>query len=115
MEACISHISLIVKSEASVVFYSSLGFEETKRIIRRNDTVILMEGNGIGLELFVDRSHPDRATEPENCGVRYFALKVDNFDEMINRYDCGPINNDWYGKRYCFISDPDGLPVQLHE
>lgn len=115
MEASISHISIIVKSEASVEFYSKLGFNEIRQINRINDTIVLMEGNGLGLEIFVDPSHPDRATEPENCGIRYFAIKVDDFDGVLDSFECSLIKTDWYGNRYCFISDPDGLPIQIHE
>lgn len=115
METSISHISIIVKSEASLEFYSRLGFKEIRRIIRTNDTVVLMDGNGIGLELFIDPRHPDRATEPETCGIRYFAIKVSDFDTINKEINCGSINTDWYGKRYCFTYDPDGLPIQLHE
>lgn len=27
----------------------------------------------------------------------------------------GPVMNDWVGERFCTITDPDGLPIQLHE
>lgn len=115
MKASFNHLSIIISSEANVSFYSKLGFEERKRINRDNDTVVLMEGNGMMLELYVDPSHPKRATEPENLGIRYFALKVDDFDRAISEFECAPIKTDWFGNRYCFIYDPDGIPVQIQE
>ena len=115
MKAILRHISIIVSSEASVAFYSRLGFKEIKRIFRDRDFVVLMEGNGMMLELFVDPSHPNRASKPENLGIRCFSLETDNLDSAIKELECDPIKTDWFGKRYCFTYDPDGLPVQLHE
>ena len=115
MNASFLHISIIVSSLESVVFYSRLGFKETKRVSRDNDIVVLMEGNGTKLELFVDPGHPPRTTKSENIGLRYFSLRVEDFESALDTLECGPIKTDWYGKRYCFIYDPDGLPIQLHE
>jgi glyoxylase I family protein len=115
MKASFHHLSIIASSEASVVFYSRLGFKEIKRINRDNDTVVLMQGNGMMLELFVDPSHPKRATETENIGLRYFSLTVDDLENIYDHFECGPVKTDWFGKRYCFIFDPDGLPIQIHE
>ena len=50
----IHHVSIIASSEASVEFYTKLGFQEYKRIERDYDTVVLMDGFGIGLEVFID-------------------------------------------------------------
>ena len=41
------HIAIIVSSEKSLVFYKLLGFNEVFRKVRKTDTVVLMEGNGI--------------------------------------------------------------------
>ena len=115
MKSLFYHLSIIVSSLDSVVFYSRLGFKETKRINREKDVVVLMEGNGTKLELFVDPSHPKRTTNPENIGLRYFSLKVEDIESVIDTLECGPIKTDWYGDRYCFTYDPDGLPIQIHE
>ena len=115
MRALFHHLSIIVSSEESIVFYTRLGFKEIKRIQRDFDIVVLMEGNGIVLELFVDPRHPKRAAAPENMGLRYFSLTVVNFEDIYDVLECSNIKTDWDGKRYCFISDPDGLPIQLHE
>lgn len=109
------HIAIIVSSEASIEFYSRLGFCETWRKDRGYDVVVLMEGNGIELEIFISPTHPARATEPETMGVRHFALKVSNIEEATQQFKCGPIMKDWQGERFCFTWDPDGLPIELHE
>lgn len=116
------HFAIIVRSEASVKFFSKLGFGETYRKERKYDTVVLLDGYGIQIEMFVDPNHPDRAVNPESIGLRHLALKVQNIEETIQELKAGgldlavgPIMNDWIGKRFCFVTDPDGLPIELHE
>lgn len=109
------HFSIIASSEKSIEFYKSLGFTETFRKDRGYDTIVLMDGYGIGLEIFIDPTHPKRATKPENLGLRLLSLKVDNCEDLKKQYDCGPINKDWVGVKYCLTADPDGLPIQFHE
>ena len=113
----IHHFAIIASSEASVDFYKKLGFQELFRKERNYDTVVLLEGYGIQLEIFVDPNHPKRATNPENIGLRHLALKVENIESTAKALDLdiGPIMNDWLGVRFSFTSDPDGLPIELHE
>jgi glyoxylase I family protein len=112
----IHHFSIIVSSEESVKFYGKLGFREERRIERGYDTVVLMSGYGIGLEIFIDPSHPARST-PEPLGLRNISLRVDDVDKtaMELGLDDVEINTDWSGNRYCLITDPDGNSVQLCE
>ncbi len=111
----IHHFAIIASSEESIRFYEKLGFTVTFRRDRKYDTVILMDGYGIQIEMFVDPNHPERATNPENMGLRHLALKVDSVEEMTHRFECGPIMKDWVGVNFCFTADPDGLPIELHE
>lgn len=76
----IHHFSIIASSEASVEFYTKLGFQEYKRIKRDYDTVVLMDGFGVGLEIFIDPRHCKVKEEP--LGFRTLSLKVDSFDEF---------------------------------
>ena len=104
----IHHFSIIVSSEASVEFYTKLGFKENKRIKRGYDTVVLMDGYGIGVEFFIDPRHCRLADEP--LGFRTLSLKVDSLDGIE-----GTVMTDWNGERYVNITDPDGNTIQLHE
>ena len=61
------------------------------------------------------KRHPKRDENPENLGVRFFSLRVDNIESVNNEFDCGPVMEDWFGKKYCFTTDPDGLPIEFHE
>lgn len=104
----IHHFSIIASSEASVEFYTKLGFQEYKRIKRDYDTVVLMDDFGIKLELFIDPRHCRSKGEP--LGFRMLSLKVDSLDGIE-----GIVMTDWNGERYVNIADPDGNMVQLHE
>ena len=101
----IHHISIIASTEASVDFYTKLGFRKNKRIKREYDTVVLMDGYGIGLEIFIDQRHKRVKDGP--LGFRTLSLKVDSLD--------GDVLTDWNGERYASIIDPDGNVIQLHE
>ncbi|EID84158.1 Lactoylglutathione lyase [Treponema sp. JC4] len=117
MIQAIHHFAIIVSSEKSVEFYTKFGFNQIFRKERTYDTVVLMEGYGIQIELFIDSNHPPRAVNPENIGLRHLALKVDNIENTIKELGLSDIeiNTDWLGKRYGYIFDPDSLPVELHE
>lgn len=111
------HIAIIVSDSKAIDFYRKLGFEEKQRIARpeRNDEIVLMEGCGIMLEIFIDASHPARADKPENLGLRHIAFKVDDVEKLCKEFDCEEIKTDWNGVKFTFTKDPDGLPVELHE
>lgn len=109
------HIAIIVSSEASLDFYRDLGFVETFRKEREYDTVVLMDGYGMQLELFIDPRHEKRDDEP--LGLRHFALTVNRLEDGIERLkrEDAVINTDWNGVRYVFITDPDGAVIELRE
>ena len=58
----VHHFSIIAGSEASVEFYEKLGFREYKRVERKFDTVVLLNGHGIGLEIYRPESPAERKT-----------------------------------------------------
>lgn len=124
----IHHISILISSENSLDFYKLLGFTEIFRKERSNDIVVLLDGYGIQLEVFIDSRHPARAVDiSEPLGPRHFALKVDNVENEMKRIEellqselqfnpkFGDISSDWIGERYVFFKDPDGNIVELHE
>ena len=105
-----------------------LGFQESFRKERGNDTVVLLDGYGMQLEVFIDDRHPKRVLDlSEPLGPRHFAIKVDDIEAEISRlkeifekqlnYDpeFQEIAADWTGERYVFFKDPDGGVVELHE
>lgn len=112
----VHHFCIIASSEEVVRFYTTLGFQEARRIERPYDTVVLLSGYDFGLEIFIDPKHPKReGSEP--LGLRSFSLRVDKIKETIEKLGlkAEPIMTDWNGKKYVFIRDPDGNKVQLCE
>ncbi len=109
------HFAIIVSSEKSIDFYEKLGFRVSFRKERKYDIVVLMEGYGIQIEMFIDPNHPERANKPEHMGLRHIALKVDSVEEITREFECGEIVSDWKGQRFVYTHDPDGLPIEFHE
>ena len=122
------HAALIVSSLGSLRFYELLGFAEIFRKVRTYDAVVLMEGHGIQLEIFIDSRHPAHISGMEEpIELRHFALTVsgsleDEIEELRRPFanegyvlEVGPIMEDWTGVRFCFIKDFDGLNVELRE
>ena len=113
----VDHFAIIVSSEEVVSFYKKLGFKEVFRKKRSHDTVVLLDGFGLQMEIFVDPRHPMRATKPENLGLRHLALKVERIEKTAEelKIKIGTIQCDWMGVRFAYTKDPDGNPVELHE
>ena len=79
----LDHIALIVSSEKSISFYEELGFVVKERMERNYDEVVFMEAEGLVLEIFVDKNHPERLSAPEARGLLHLALKTKNLEETV--------------------------------
>jgi glyoxylase I family protein len=81
---------------------------------------LALNGNYI-VELFSFPNPPKRVSNPEALGLRHLAFEVDNIESVINhlaQYNiiAEPIRVDEFsGKRFTFISDPDELPIEFYE
>ncbi len=122
MKLIIHHVAIIVSSEDSIRFYGLLGFNEMFRIDREYDTVVLMNDGQLILEIFIDPRHPARSSNPENLGIRHIALTTNqSIDECMGDLkekgitEIGPIMTDWIKKRFFYVKDPDGLPIEIRE
>ncbi len=122
----IHHIAIICTDyERSKKFYTRiLGLEVVREVYReKRDSYKLdlsMNGNYI-IELFSFPSPPDRVSKPEAAGLRHLAFSVKNLEECIkhlaaHRVIAEPIRVDEFtGKRFTFIADPDDLPIEFYE
>ena len=113
-----NHIAIIVRDERALDFYRDLGFREFERVNRQHDRIVRMEGVGIQLELYVDKKHPPRVTNPEALGLRHFSLDTDDIEKeylRLAQYGPEPIRQDSQGLRFFFVKDRDGLPVEIRE
>lgn len=73
------------------------------------------------IELFSFPDPPARPSRPEAQGLRHLAFAVDDLDKIVahlesSKVDVEPIRTDEFtGKRFTFIADPDGLPIEFYE
>ncbi|MFC0309244.1 VOC family protein [Gallibacterium trehalosifermentans] len=120
------HIALIVSNyEVSKHFYVNiLGAKiiaETYREDRDSYKLDLRFADHSQIELFSFPTPPTRVTNPEACGLRHLAFKVENIDATIeylkqHQVVCEPVRIDKLtGKQFTFFKDPDGLPLELYQ
>ena len=121
----IHHVAIIVSDyEKSKRFYVNiLGFEIIRENYRkhRNDYKLDLKLGDCELEIFGIKDSPKRVSRPEACGLRHLAFKVDCIEDVIKELnesgiETEPIRFDEFtNKKMTFFSDPDGLPLELHE
>ncbi len=118
------HIAILCSDRsASLNFYETLGFtlRESHVRLERKDEIIMMDGHGMTIELFVVKGNPARVTNPETYGLRHLALAVDGIEEVVRLlkeagYQPESIRRDSFtDEKMTFVKDPDGLPIELHE
>ncbi|REG91419.1 SMU1112c/YaeR family gloxylase I-like metalloprotein [Algoriphagus antarcticus] len=122
----IHHIAIICKDYGrSKKFYTEvLGLEIIREVYRKERKSykldLSLNGNYI-IELFSFPSPPDRVSRPEAVGLRHLAFSVKNLEECIyhlNEHEVAaePVRVDEFtGKRFTFIADPDDLPIEFYE
>jgi glyoxylase I family protein len=121
----IHHIAIITSDyEVSKHFYVNiLGFEIIRENYRkeRNSYKLDLKIGTSEIELFSMPNAPKRPSYPEACGLRHLAFRVENIEKVVEELNMNgiitePIRIDEYtGKKFTFFSDPDGLPLELHE
>lgn len=121
----VHHVAIIVSDyEKSRKFYVE---QLELPIIRENyredrgDYKLDLQVGNIEVEIFGVKNPPKRVTNPEACGLRHLAFKVENIEEAVKwlnekGIETEPIRLDPYTeKRMTFFRDPDELPLELHE
>ena len=122
----VHHIAIICSDyEVSKKFYTEiLGLKiinETYREERKSYKLDLALNGDYIIELFSFPNPPKRPTRPEAVGLRHLAFEVDNLDKVIahltnHKIDVEPVRIDEItNKRFTFIADPDGLPIEFCE
>src|ERR1700761_5728964 len=121
----VHHIAIICSDyPASKKFYTEvLGFTVKQEVYRaeRNSWKLDLELNGIyTLELFSFPSPPPRPSRPEAAGLRHLAFEVENIEAALSylhekHITHEPVRTDDYtGKKFTFLFDPDQLPIELY-
>ena len=122
----VHHIAIICSDYArSKHFYTDvIGFTplmETYRVERESYKLDLEINGFYQIELFSFPDPPARPSRPEACGLRHLALEVDDIEETFRELSSRGITpeavrvDEITGKRFFFISDPDGLPLEFYE
>ena len=121
----IHHVAIIVSDyEKSRKFYvEQLELPVIRENYRedRDDYKLDLQVGDIELEIFGVKNPPQRVTNPEACGLRHLAFKVDDIEAAVKwlnekGIETEPIRWDSYTqKRMTFFRDPDDLPLELHE
>ncbi len=126
MLSSIHHIAIICSDyQRSKQFYTEvLGLEIVREVYREERQSykldLALNGHYI-IELFSFPSPPPRVSRPEAAGLRHLAFAVDDVEAAISHLAshnvvAEPIRTDEFtGKRFTFISDPDGLPIEFYE
>lgn len=122
----IHHIAIICSDyEKSKDFYVNvLGFKVIREVYRkeRQSYKLDLSLNGIYIiELFSFPNPPQRVSKPEAAGLRHLAFEVNKLEAVIEELKiknivAEPIRIDEFtGKKFTFISDPDNLPIEFYE
>lgn len=122
----VHHIAIICSDyQVSKQFYTDvLGLTIVREVYRKErDSYKLdlaLNGEYI-IELFSFPSPPSRPSRPEACGLRHVAFAVDDIETVIqhlqqHKVEVEPVRVDEFtNKRFTFIADPDGLPIEFYE
>jgi glyoxylase I family protein len=122
----VHHIAIICSDyQVSKKFYVEiLGLEIIQEVYREERQSfkldLALNGNYI-VELFSFPNPPKRVSRPEALGLRHLAFEVDDIQVVIDHLErnniiAEPIRTDEFtGKRFTFINDPDELPIEFYE
>ena len=122
----VHHIAIIASDyEKSKTFYIDiLGLTPVREVYRAKRQSykldLALNGNYI-IELFSFPNPPKRLTRPEGTGLRHLAFEVDDLPTVLATLQtkgitAEPIRIDEFtGKQFSFIADPDDLPIELYE
>jgi glyoxylase I family protein len=122
----IHHVAILTDDyERSKTFYTEvLGFKilaETYREERKSYKLDLTINGQYQIELFSFPEFKERASFPEQKGLRHLAFAVENIeasvDELVSKgVDVQGIRVDELtNKKFCFFYDPNGQPLELYE
>ena len=122
----VHHIAIICSDyPRSLDFYTkTLGLRvvaEHYRATRDSYKTDLALGDDYVVELFSFPNPPARTTNPEATGLRHLAFATSDLDSAVSELDRvgiphEPLRVDEFtGKRFFFLRDPDDLPVEIYE
>ena len=122
----IHHVAILTGDyERSKAFYVDiLGFKITGETYRaeRESYKLDLEINGqYQIELFSFPEFKERASFPEQKGLRHLAFAVENMENSVAELILKGVDvqgiriDELTGKKFCFFYDPNGQPLELYE
>lgn len=121
----IHHVAIIVSNyqRAREFYVDKLGFNIIRENYREDigDYKLDLRLGDCELEIFGKPEAPVRPSYPEACGLRHLAFHVRNIEKVVEALNQKGIEtqdirvDSYTGKKMTFFSDPDGLPLELHE
>lgn len=122
----IHHVAILTDDyERSKTFYIDvLGFvplQETYREERKSYKLDLSINGQYQVELFSFPEYKERASFPEQKGLRHLAFAVNDIEksvaELVEKGVAvqGIRTDELTNKRFCFFNDPNGQPLELYE
>ena len=121
----VHHIAIIGSNlERTREFYvDKLGFRVLEECFRQeqNDYRLDLKQGNVRLEIFIKPGSPERPSYPEANGLRHLCFHVASVEDTIKALNAvgietEPICNDTFtGEKLSFFTDPDGLPIEIHE
>ena len=123
----IHHIAISVKdSEKSSKFYKdNFGFEEINRFTKPgwDGSAIILKLRDLQFEIFQFQNPIDMKDDFSNLkviGLKHIGIQVKNVKEKYEELKNKEVDIDEPKKGttctyYCFLRDPDGIPIELYE
>lgn len=121
----IHHVAIIVSDygKSREFYVEKLGFEIVRENYRpeNGDYKLDLRLGDCELELFGKPEAPKRLSYPEACGLRHLAFHVEDIEKAVEELNKMGImteeirTDSFTDKKMTFFSDPDGLPLELHE
>jgi glyoxylase I family protein len=122
----IHHIAIICSDyQISKRFYTEiLGFKIVAEVFRKERDSYKLDltlNDSYWIELFSFPNPPQRVSQPEACGLRHLAFEVNDIEQTRNYLISKNIDSEiirideFTGKNFFFITDPDGLPIEFYE
>ena len=122
----IHHVAILTNEyERSKAFYTKvLGFvivKETYREERKSYKLDLAINGQYQVELFSFPEYKERASFPEQKGLRHLAFSVDNIEQSVAELITKGVEvqgirvDEITNKKFCFFYDPNGQPLELYE
>jgi glyoxylase I family protein len=120
------HVAIICSNYlVSKNFYTEiLGLTVVREVYRQERDSYKLDlavGDVYQIELFSFPEPPQRPSRPEAAGLRHLAFQVTDVEHAADELrakgvEVEPIRVDeWTGKKFTFLSDPDDLPLELYE